>query len=173
MQARRRVGAPTIPAYGEAPSRLHEDDAVYLTMQLLSDWLTSSQVAHQLTSAEPCRIPGFDKETAAERPVGTVTGSGTCGGVHRWGELFALRSRDLDTDGGTVRLTPSCRTVSAHPGRRSQRRVWTVNRTCISAWKESVRGHPGPPRFELGAWKDRKVTEFDPDVRPARGAGRS
>lgn len=74
----------------------------------------------ELVKANPCRIKGFDKERAPERPVPTV------GQVHalaeemparfyalvllaaysglRWGELTALRRADLDVKAATVRV---------------------------------------------------------------------
>lgn len=75
----------------------------------------------RLIAENPCRIPGYDKEDSAERPVGTVSLVLTLSELIerryralvllaaftglRWGELVALRALDVDLDLGTVRVT--------------------------------------------------------------------
>lgn len=66
----------------------------------------------RLLAENPCRIPGYDKEETAERPVGSVSEVIALSDLIdrrfralilfaaftglRWGELVALRSIDLD-----------------------------------------------------------------------------
>ncbi|MBO0882628.1 MAG: phage integrase SAM-like domain-containing protein, partial [Mycobacterium sp.] len=68
----------------------------------------------------PCRIPGADQEPEFDRPVATVPQVYALAGQMpgrfrvlilaagfsglRWGELIALRRRDLDLDAGTVKV---------------------------------------------------------------------
>jgi integrase len=88
--------------------------------RLLRAVLNAAVREDRLIRENPCRIPGFDKEVAVERPVGTVGQVVALAGAVdrryralvfvaaftglRWGELVALRSRDLDLDSGTVRV---------------------------------------------------------------------
>jgi integrase len=73
----------------------------------------------RLVPENPCRIRGYDREETGERPIGSVLSvvrlSELIDGRYRalvlfaaftglrWGELVALRARDLDLDAGTVR----------------------------------------------------------------------
>jgi integrase len=84
-----------------------------------------------LIRRNPCRVKGAGTEKSAERPLLTVaqvyaladaTGSRyralvllayLCG--LRWGELAALRRRDIDIDAGTVRVTRQLAEVNGQP----------------------------------------------------------
>jgi integrase len=88
--------------------------------RLLRAVLMTAFKEDEMIRVNPCRIPGADKEEAAERPTLTVLQVMalaqqmperfhalvllTTFGCLRWGEVTALQRRDVDTVAGTVRV---------------------------------------------------------------------
>jgi integrase len=89
--------------------------------RLLRAVLNTAVREDELIRVNPCRIPGADREDTAERPVLSVAQVYaladempkrfralillTTFGCLRWGEVTALRRRDLDAVKGTVRVS--------------------------------------------------------------------
>lgn len=88
--------------------------------RLLRAVLMTAMKEDEMIRVNPCRIPGADKEEAAERPTLTVLQVMALAqqmpdrfhalvllatfGCLRWGEAVALERRDVDTTAGTVRV---------------------------------------------------------------------
>jgi integrase len=88
--------------------------------RLLRAVLMTALKEDEMIRVNPCRIPGADKEEAAERPTLTILQVMalaqrmperfhglillTTFGCLRWGEVAALERRDLDVEAGTVRV---------------------------------------------------------------------
>jgi integrase len=84
-----------------------------------------------LIRRNPCRLRGAGTEHSPERPLLTIAQvyelAAACGPIYRvmillacfcglrWGELAALRRRDIDTDSATVRITRQLTEVTGRP----------------------------------------------------------
>jgi integrase len=100
----------------DAARRRGVDDRAAKAYRLLRAILNTAVREDGLIAENPCRIPGYDKEDSAERPVGTVPLVLTLADLIerryralvllaaftglRWGELVALRASDVDLDLG-------------------------------------------------------------------------
>ena len=100
--------------------------------RLMRAVLNTALKEDQLIAQNPCRIPGYDKETSFERPVATIRQVFALSQLIdrryaalvllaaftglRWGELVALRRSDLDLERGTV--TVSRKFAELQGGRR-------------------------------------------------------
>lgn len=100
--------------------------------RLLRAVLNTALKEDQLIAQNPCRIPGYDKETSTERSVATIRQVFALSQLIerryaalvllaaftglRWGELVALRRSDLDLERGTV--TVSRKFAELKDGRR-------------------------------------------------------
>jgi len=98
--------------------------------RLLKSMLATA-VDDGLIRRNPCRAKGAGTEHSPERPLLTIGQvyelADACGPVYRlmillacfcglrWGELTALRRRDVDVDTGTVRITRQLTEVSGRP----------------------------------------------------------
>jgi integrase len=88
--------------------------------RLLRAVLMTAMKEDEMIRVNPCRIPGADKEEAAERPTLTISQVMalaeamperlkalvllTTFACLRWGEVSALHRRDIDADAGTVTI---------------------------------------------------------------------
>ena len=106
--------------------------------RLLRAILNTAVKADRLIKENPCRMAGFDKEPTRERPTASVDQVWQLSTLIprrfralvlfaaftglRWGELVALRPRDVDLEAGVVhvvRKSRSSRTASGCRGRPS------------------------------------------------------
>jgi integrase len=116
------LDAPTVRAWrADLLERGTSQTVTAKAYRLLRAVLNTAVREDELIRVNPCRIPGADREDTAERPVLSVAQvyalAGempkrfralillTTFGCLRWGEVTALRRRDLDVVTGTVRVT--------------------------------------------------------------------
>ncbi|MEV5695708.1 tyrosine-type recombinase/integrase [Micromonospora globbae] len=97
---------------------------------LLRAILNTAVREDEIIRQNPCRIKGYDQYHTPERPTATIAQVyaladamparfsalvvvAALSGL-RWGELVALRRRDVDLDGGTVRVTRKLAALRSH-----------------------------------------------------------
>ncbi|MFC4089118.1 tyrosine-type recombinase/integrase [Micromonospora sp. GCM10011541] len=97
---------------------------------LLRAILNTAVREDEIIRQNPCRIKGFDQYHTPERPTATIAQVYALADAMparfsalvvvaalsalRWGELVALRRRDLDLDSGTVRVTRKLAALRSH-----------------------------------------------------------
>jgi integrase len=129
--------------------------------RLLRAVLMTAVKEDEILTKNPCRIPGADQETPAERPILTVTQVFalvdelperyralvllTTFASLRWGEVIALQRMDIDTDAGTIRVRQSYVEVRGvgltlgPPKSRAGRRTVTVPALILPAVRHHLK----------------------------------
>jgi integrase len=132
--------------------------------RLLRAVLNTAVREDRLIRENPCRVPGYDKETSSERPVATVAQvlnlAKLIDGRYRalvllaafagprWGEAVALRACDVDLDGGTIRVSrkfaelQNGRRVAGPPKSDAGVRTIALPAVLVRALRDHMEEHP-------------------------------
>jgi len=136
--------------------------------------LMNTAVDDELIRRNPCRIKGADRYDVPERPVLTVAEVFAVADsiapryrlivllaaftTLRFGELAALRRRDVDLEGMTVSVRRSqaeCRTVGSSTKPRNPPLAFELSRSppsCSTTWRATWSSSPHPAATDTSSW---------------------